>query len=205
VLRHRQREARERLAAGETQCSVARSYNVSQATISRLMGVGYDEHQRSGTVPEAMFFAYLASALAIMLVLIFAFKVEERFSVTGLATLALAISTIFLAWDAHQQLPILSGQLDEMKKAYDLTTKAVGVADKTANAAIEANNLTRQTFVAGQRPWVIYDYLATKITSPLILDTQSDGRMELEIFGKKYRANDRQKYSYICGDFLPRV
>jgi DNA invertase Pin-like site-specific DNA recombinase len=33
---HQQREARERLAAGETQRSVARSYNVSQATISRL-------------------------------------------------------------------------------------------------------------------------------------------------------------------------
>ena len=33
---HRQREARERLAAGETQRSVARSYNVSQTTISRL-------------------------------------------------------------------------------------------------------------------------------------------------------------------------
>ena len=119
-----------------------------------------------------MFFAYLASALAIMLALIFAFKVEERFSVTGLATLALAIATIFLAWDAHQQLPILSGQLDEMKEAYDLTIKAVGVAEKTANAAIEANNLTRQTFILGQRPWVFYDYLAMKITSPLFLDTQ---------------------------------
>src|SRR3984893_8183492 len=33
---HQQREARERLDAGETQRSVARSYNVSQATISRL-------------------------------------------------------------------------------------------------------------------------------------------------------------------------
>jgi len=33
---HQQREARERIAAGETQRSVARSYNVSQATISRL-------------------------------------------------------------------------------------------------------------------------------------------------------------------------
>jgi DNA invertase Pin-like site-specific DNA recombinase len=33
---HQQREACERLAAGETQRSVARSYNVSQATISRL-------------------------------------------------------------------------------------------------------------------------------------------------------------------------
>jgi len=31
-----QREARERIAAGETQRSVARSYNVSQSTISRL-------------------------------------------------------------------------------------------------------------------------------------------------------------------------
>jgi hypothetical protein len=131
-------------------------------------------------VPQAMFFAYLASALAIMLTLIFAFKVEERFSVTGLATLALAVATIFLAWDAHQQLPILSGQLDEMKKAYDPTTKAVGVAENTANAAIEANNLTRQTFAAGQRPWVFYDYLATKIASPLILDTENGGRMELE-------------------------
>ena len=33
---HQQREARDRLDAGETQRSVARSYNVSQATISRL-------------------------------------------------------------------------------------------------------------------------------------------------------------------------
>src|SRR5260370_29180888 len=33
---HQQREARERLAAGETQRSIARSYNVSQSTISRL-------------------------------------------------------------------------------------------------------------------------------------------------------------------------
>jgi DNA invertase Pin-like site-specific DNA recombinase len=34
---HQQQEARQRLAAGETQRSVARSYNVSQATISRLV------------------------------------------------------------------------------------------------------------------------------------------------------------------------
>jgi DNA invertase Pin-like site-specific DNA recombinase len=33
---HQQREAREWVAAGETQRSVARTYNVSQATISRL-------------------------------------------------------------------------------------------------------------------------------------------------------------------------
>jgi DNA invertase Pin-like site-specific DNA recombinase len=33
---HQQREARERIAAGETQRSIARSYNVSQTTISRL-------------------------------------------------------------------------------------------------------------------------------------------------------------------------
>jgi FixJ family two-component response regulator len=33
---HQQQEARERVAAGETHRSVARSYNVSQATISRL-------------------------------------------------------------------------------------------------------------------------------------------------------------------------
>ncbi len=33
---HQQREAPERLAAGETQRSIARSYSVSQATISRL-------------------------------------------------------------------------------------------------------------------------------------------------------------------------
>jgi DNA invertase Pin-like site-specific DNA recombinase len=36
---HQQREARERLVAGETQRSVARSYNVSQATISRLISL----------------------------------------------------------------------------------------------------------------------------------------------------------------------
>ena len=34
---HQQREARERITAGETQRSVARSYNVSQTTISRLV------------------------------------------------------------------------------------------------------------------------------------------------------------------------
>ena len=33
---HQQQEARKRLAEGETQRRVARSYNVSQATISRL-------------------------------------------------------------------------------------------------------------------------------------------------------------------------
>jgi hypothetical protein len=33
---HQQKEARERIAAGETQRGIARSYNVSQATISRL-------------------------------------------------------------------------------------------------------------------------------------------------------------------------
>ena len=33
---HQQDEARERIAAGETQRSIARSYNVSQSTISRL-------------------------------------------------------------------------------------------------------------------------------------------------------------------------
>ena len=33
---HQHREARQRIDAGETQRSVARSYNVSQATISRL-------------------------------------------------------------------------------------------------------------------------------------------------------------------------
>ena len=33
---HEQKEARERLEVGKTQRSVARSYNVSQSTISRL-------------------------------------------------------------------------------------------------------------------------------------------------------------------------
>jgi DNA invertase Pin-like site-specific DNA recombinase len=36
LTEHQQREARARIAAGETQRSVARSYNVSQSTISRL-------------------------------------------------------------------------------------------------------------------------------------------------------------------------
>jgi DNA invertase Pin-like site-specific DNA recombinase len=36
ITPHQQREARKRIDAGETQRSVARSYNVSQATISRL-------------------------------------------------------------------------------------------------------------------------------------------------------------------------
>jgi DNA invertase Pin-like site-specific DNA recombinase len=34
---HQRRDARERIEAGETQRSVARSYNVSQATISRVV------------------------------------------------------------------------------------------------------------------------------------------------------------------------
>jgi DNA invertase Pin-like site-specific DNA recombinase len=33
---HQEREAQQRIAAGETQRSIARSFNVSQATISRL-------------------------------------------------------------------------------------------------------------------------------------------------------------------------
>jgi DNA invertase Pin-like site-specific DNA recombinase len=36
LTEHQQREARARVTAGETQRSIARSYNVSQATISRL-------------------------------------------------------------------------------------------------------------------------------------------------------------------------
>lgn len=36
LTEHQQREARARIEAGETQRSIARSYNVSQATISRL-------------------------------------------------------------------------------------------------------------------------------------------------------------------------
>jgi len=36
LIAHQQREARKRIAAGETQRSIARSYNVNQATISRL-------------------------------------------------------------------------------------------------------------------------------------------------------------------------
>lgn len=35
---HQEREARQRLADGETQRSIARSYNVSQSTIARLPG-----------------------------------------------------------------------------------------------------------------------------------------------------------------------
>jgi DNA invertase Pin-like site-specific DNA recombinase len=38
---HQQREARARVVAGETQRSVARSYNVSQATISRLLNIRF--------------------------------------------------------------------------------------------------------------------------------------------------------------------
>ncbi len=37
LTEHQQREVRARTATGETQRSIARSYNVSQATISRLM------------------------------------------------------------------------------------------------------------------------------------------------------------------------
>jgi DNA invertase Pin-like site-specific DNA recombinase len=36
LTEHQRREARERVASGETQRSIARSYNVDQATISRL-------------------------------------------------------------------------------------------------------------------------------------------------------------------------
>ena len=38
VAQHQQREARARVAAGETQRSIAGSYKVSQARISRLAG-----------------------------------------------------------------------------------------------------------------------------------------------------------------------
>jgi len=45
---HQQREARERVAAGETQRSVARSYNVDQATISRLNLLEYSQGGTDG-------------------------------------------------------------------------------------------------------------------------------------------------------------
>jgi DNA invertase Pin-like site-specific DNA recombinase len=38
---HQQAEARARLAQGETQVAIARSYNVSHMTISRLVGVTF--------------------------------------------------------------------------------------------------------------------------------------------------------------------
>jgi DNA invertase Pin-like site-specific DNA recombinase len=41
---HQQQEARKRLAEGETQRSIARSYNVSQATISRLTACAEGYH-----------------------------------------------------------------------------------------------------------------------------------------------------------------
>ncbi len=50
---HQQREARERVAAGETQRSVARSYNVDQATISRLAAAWTKPSMNSKTVRRA--------------------------------------------------------------------------------------------------------------------------------------------------------
>jgi DNA invertase Pin-like site-specific DNA recombinase len=44
---HQQKEARARLHAGETQRSVARSYNVSQSTISRTMAMSLEQGERN--------------------------------------------------------------------------------------------------------------------------------------------------------------
>jgi DNA invertase Pin-like site-specific DNA recombinase len=48
---HQRREAIQRLAEGQSQAEIARSYNVSQATISRLGGSPFD--RAGASVPAA--------------------------------------------------------------------------------------------------------------------------------------------------------
>lgn len=101
-------------------------------------------------------------------------------SVLARATVFLAIATLLLAGIAAIQAYILATTDASTRKVAEAAQSAARTAETLAGAAIEANNLTKNIFVTGQRPWVFYDYLATKITSPLSLDTQSGGRMELE-------------------------
>jgi hypothetical protein len=56
---------------------------------------------------------------------------------------------------------------------------AKAAEDSAANTAAQIT-LTKNIFIAGQRPWVVYDYSATKITSPLFLDINRGGRMDLQ-------------------------
>jgi hypothetical protein len=68
--------------------------------------------------------------------------------------------------------------LAALTKTTDVVSETHALADaaqKTANAAIQANQLTLNTFVAGQRPWVLYD--DARPTSPLVI---GDDRLSLE-------------------------
>ena len=42
-------------------------------------------------------------------------------------------------------------------KSADVATQALGIAEKAAQAAIEANNLNQKAFVSSQRPWVVVE------------------------------------------------
>jgi hypothetical protein len=62
------------------------------------------------------FIAYLASLLAIMLCLTFAFKYEDK--ILGLGTIVLAIATIFLAVEAHRQTTVTNEALTSVQRAF---------------------------------------------------------------------------------------
>ncbi len=64
----------------------------------------------------SQFVAYFACLLAIILSLTFAFRYEDR--IIGLGTIALAIATAFLAWEAHQQTILTNEALTSVQRAF---------------------------------------------------------------------------------------
>jgi hypothetical protein len=64
----------------------------------------------------SQFVAYLAALFALILAFVFAFKYEDK--IIGLGTIALAISTVFLAWEAHQQTIITTDALTSVQRAF---------------------------------------------------------------------------------------
>ena len=68
------------------------------------------------TSPVSEFVAYLACLFAIILSLVFAFKYEDK--ILGLGTILLALATIFLAVDAHQQTTITHEALTSVQRAF---------------------------------------------------------------------------------------
>ena len=60
---------------------------------------------------------FLLTILTIILCLIFVFNsvTKIKLDLTGIATIVLAMVTGFLAYDAHQQVSVMAGQLEEMQ------------------------------------------------------------------------------------------
>ena len=107
----------------------------------------------------------------------------------ALGTVALAIVSLVALLVTHADTRGLIKQTRiASKQQHDDAFAAIGKAD-------EANNLTRTTFIAGQRPWVLYD--DARPTSPLVI---GDDRLSLEftLFVRNYGRSPAREVALIA-------